>query len=147
MDKFKLSHVVLYSKGWYCKTDDIWEDLKHILKLDGYTPFNKSDVFNIIVRQYQEHLFNGRLTDFLIDISPNQIWKSNYFTKNYSFAKSEDNLPEYDYMTAVMYKIMSDLRFLDKINEKCDIVCPKYSKEYPRPNNISLQKVIEMFNK
>ena len=29
--KFKLTNVVLYAKGWYKKSDDIWEDLKKIL--------------------------------------------------------------------------------------------------------------------
>ena len=38
---FKLSHVVLYAKGWYQKSDDIWKDLKKILNLDDYSPFDK----------------------------------------------------------------------------------------------------------
>jgi len=29
--QFYLSHVALYAKGWYKKTENIFEDLKHIL--------------------------------------------------------------------------------------------------------------------
>ena len=28
---FKLSHVVLYTKGWYEKSDNIWADLSTVL--------------------------------------------------------------------------------------------------------------------
>jgi hypothetical protein len=40
--KFKLTHVVLYAKGWYNSSDDIYADLKEILKLDDYTPLSKN---------------------------------------------------------------------------------------------------------
>ena len=52
--KFKLTNVVLYAKGWYKKSDDIWEDLKKILELDNYTPFTKTDIYSIIVDAFQE---------------------------------------------------------------------------------------------
>ena len=52
--KFKLANVVLYAKGWYKKSDDIWEDLKKILEFDNYTPFTKMDVYSIIVTAFQE---------------------------------------------------------------------------------------------
>lgn len=35
-NKFKLANVVLYAKGWYLRTNDIWADLTKILELDGY---------------------------------------------------------------------------------------------------------------
>ena len=52
--KFKLTNVVLYAKGWYKKSDDIWEDLKKILELDNYTPFTKIDIYSIIATAFQE---------------------------------------------------------------------------------------------
>jgi hypothetical protein len=45
--KFELTNVVLYAKGWYLKSDDIWEDLKNILKLDNYTVSNIMEFYLI----------------------------------------------------------------------------------------------------
>ena len=40
--KFKLSHTILYAKGWYLKTDDIWGDLERVLLLDDYSAINRN---------------------------------------------------------------------------------------------------------
>ena len=48
-NKFKLTNLVLYAKGWYLKTDDLWADLKNILELDNFTPFNNRDIYSIIL--------------------------------------------------------------------------------------------------
>lgn len=34
MEKLKLSHTILYSKGWYVK-NEVWEDLVKTLEADG----------------------------------------------------------------------------------------------------------------
>jgi len=52
-NKFKLTNVVLYAKGWYLRTNDIWADLTKILELDGYSPQNKWDIYNIILKSVE----------------------------------------------------------------------------------------------
>ena len=81
MNKFKLSHVVLYAKGWYKITDDIWEDLANILVLDNYNPWNKSDVFSIIISAFQSSGIYRitELKEVLVRISPSECWKFGYY--------------------------------------------------------------------
>ena len=43
-----LKHTALYAKGWYLKTD-IVEDMKKILRADGYIPDNYADIINILI--------------------------------------------------------------------------------------------------
>lgn len=35
MEKLKLSHTILYSKGWYVKNKELWKDLVKTLAADG----------------------------------------------------------------------------------------------------------------
>lgn len=35
MEKLKLSHTILYSKGWYAKSKETWKDLVKTLVADG----------------------------------------------------------------------------------------------------------------
>ena len=145
--KTPLNHFILYCKGWYNRTENIFEDLKKILVLDDYTPFSNNDVLSIIINQYERDFKdNLRLVNLLSDIDPKNSWKISYYTKgNADWLKPEDRdiLPEYDYYTAILYKIMSEYRFKEL---KTELSPPKYSKTNPRPKNIKLQKVIEMFN-
>lgn len=129
---FTLSHVCLYAKGWYVKTNDIFEDLKKFLQLDDYSPFDKSDVLSILIHRYED-IVDIDLLGFLSDIHKDNCWKIGY----------PNNL-EYDYYTAIIYKILSDIRFLESKYVKWK--CPKYSKQNPRPKNIELKTVIERFN-
>lgn len=129
---FPLGHVTLYAKGWYNKSDDVFEDLKKILILDDYTPFSNNDVLSILINNYNKY-FNINLLEFLSDLHKENCWKISYCAENY------------DYYTAIIYKILSDLRFIEAQSFKKAI--PKYSIQNPRSKNISLQKVIEVFNK
>lgn len=133
-NKFKLSHVVLYAKGWYNTTDDIYEDLTKALNLDGFTPFCKNDVFWIITNAF-EGGYTNTLLQTLIAIQSSECWK-------YGYKCDKDN---YDVRDATLYYIISCLRFLE--NKYCNKVIPKYSKENPRPKNITLKQVINTFNK
>ena len=84
--KFNLTNVVLYAKGWYKKSDDIWADLKKILELDDYSPFSKNDVYSIIAARFSE--FDHRsseLFEVLKGIHPNSCWKYGYYVKENSF--------------------------------------------------------------
>lgn len=149
MKKFGLSHTVLYSKGWYCKTDDVFEDLIKILRLDDYTPFNKSNVFTILTREYSDYMEGreGYLADFLTDLSPSNSFMYGYLTKQSRYASlymsSVGDLDDWDYHTAVVHKILHHLKFMDVSNTTIKI--PRYSKENPRPGSVSLKDVIEQF--
>lgn len=135
-NKFTLHHVVLYAKGWYQKSDDIWEDLKKILEFDNYTPFTKMDVYSIIVTAFQEsNIYRiTELKEVLNGIHPDNCWKYGYnCTKE-----------TYDMSTAVMYYILSSIRFID--NTQWIPKVPKYNKVTPRPKDIELKSVIDHFN-
>lgn len=140
---FKLTNVTLYAKGWYKQTDNIWDDLKKILELDDYTPFTKHDVFNIIVLRFEEvECRQSELSQVLIGIHHRECWKVGYYTKGNCDWLKDQNLPEYDMATAVIYYILSALRDFDK--EQWIIKTPKYTK-YQKPEHITIRKIYEMF--
>lgn len=143
-DKFKLTHVTLYAKGWYTHSDDVVSDLIRVLNLDGYSPFDKRDVLSILLSQYQKS-FNVDLVDFVSSINSHNCWKVGYYTKNCEWVKDHQDLPEYDMYTAVIYTIISGLRFLS--TEWWYPTFPKYSKENRRPEDISINKLYERFVK
>jgi len=145
-ERFKLSHLVLYAKGWYAKTDDVWEDLQKILRLDNYTPFHKNDVYSIIVGNVQEYGQRWtELREIMFGIHPHECWKYGYYTEESKhWAHKDAKIAEYDMPTAFIYYVLSNLRQLD--NKKWNVVTPKY-KLHPKPKSIATQQVIEMFNK
>lgn len=143
---FKLSHLVLYAKGWYKKTDDIWADLLKILKLDDYTPFDKNDVYFIITNAFQNYKCRQtELREVLINITPNNSWKVGYYTKgNAEWLKDLEkiDLPEYNMETAFIYYVLSTIRFID--NKDWIPVTPKCNK-YPRAENITINSIYKHF--
>lgn len=142
--QFKLSHVVLYAKGWYLETENKWEDLKKILTLDGYTPFTNSDVYSIIINAFDNFEYRAtELKQMLSGIHPEECWKYGYYTNTCTWINDYDNLPFYKMEDAIIHYILSTLRTLDK--EHWIKVIPKY-KKYPKPQNLSLKKVIDIFN-
>lgn len=145
-----LNHFILYSKGWYNQTDDVVQDLIKILQLDGFSPFDKNDVLFILVNRYEKDFKSNRLVDFISNIHPNNCWKVSYFTKgncDWLNKDEQDKLPEYDYYTAVIYKIISHYRFFEVDKLDGELSMPKYSKENPRPKHIELKTVIERWSK
>jgi hypothetical protein len=140
---FKLGHVALYAKGWYKRSDDVWQDLLQILKLDNYTPFNKNDVLGIIVNRFCEDC-DVRMSDMLNNICEDNCWKVGYFTDKHTWCKDYMNNPKYDMHTATIYYILSHLRCTESV--KIKRVIPKYSKDFKRQSDISLKQVIDMFN-
>lgn len=134
---FKLSHVVLYAKGWYNRSDDIWADLTQMLEYDGYTPFCNGDVFWIITNMFEESNLGGNtnsLLQVLIGIQPTECWK-------YGYKCTKET---YDISTAVMYYILSSVRFID--NTQWIPKVPKYNKVTPRPKDIKIKDIFEHFN-
>jgi hypothetical protein len=77
MEKFKLTHVTLYAKDWYLITNDIWDDLIKILELDGYTPFDKMDVYSILLSAVQNSQIYRwtELKEVMNGIHPSNCWK------------------------------------------------------------------------
>jgi len=145
-NKFKLTNVVLYAKGWYLRTDDVWEDLKKILQLDNYTPFDKMDVYNIITQAVQNsNIYRWtELREVLNGIHPNNCWKVGYYVKDNHFwsNKNINELPDYDMPTAFIYYVLSNLRFMDK--QYWNVQMPKVTK-YPRNKNITINSLYEHF--
>jgi len=145
-NKFDLSHVVLYAKGWYLNTGNVFEDLKKILEFDGYTPFSNMDVYSILLNSVQNsNIYRWTsLVETLNGIHPKNCWKYGYYTKgNYFWAKQSDaELPEYDMQTAFIYYTLSNLTHLENTN--WNVKTPKLSK-YPRGKNITIRKVYETF--
>jgi hypothetical protein len=108
----KLKHVALYSKHHYERSGDVWEDIKKCLIADDYTPYSKTDVLNIIIRNVTP-LFHHNTPDFatiLIDgISPHNCWKYGFYHKGCAWVKDCKEFPEYDYETATLYFFLSTL--------------------------------------
>lgn len=145
--QFALSHLTLYAKGWYLRTDNIWEDLIKILELDNYTAFTKNDVYSIISGRFSEFDHRtSKLQQVLYGIHPNECWKYGYYTKDneHWFHRIDVDLPKYDMPTAFLYYVLSNLRDLETKNWIVKI--PKYTK-YPKSKEITLKKVYEIFVK
>lgn len=145
-NKFRLTNVVLYAKGWYLITDNIWDDLKKILELDGYTPYTNSDVYSILLSAVQESKIYrwAELKEVMIGIHPNECWKVGYYIKGNNWIKNSDNLPEYDMPTAFIKYVLSNLRFMS--NENWNPQMPKVTK-YPKGTDITIRKLFDVFNK
>jgi hypothetical protein len=146
--KFKLTNVVLYAKGWYLESDDIWEDLKNVLKLDDYTPLTKGDVYNILLNATQESKIYRwtELREVMNGIHPSNCWKFGYYVKeNHGWSNKDINdLPDYNVETAFIYYLMSNLRFLD--SEHWNPKMPKVTK-YPKGKDITIRRLYEHFAK
>lgn len=52
---YPLNNVVLYSKGWYKTSNDIWADIKYMLDLDGYCPGTKNDILTIMIVSFDNY--------------------------------------------------------------------------------------------
>jgi hypothetical protein len=144
---FKLTNVVLYAKGWYKITDDVWEDLKKILELDNYSPFNKWDVYSILLTAVQDsNIYRwSELKEVLNGIHPKNCWKYGYYVKeNAEWAGKDIIIHEYDIPTAFVYYVISNLRFCD--NKHWNPQMPKVTK-YPKAEHVTIQQLYEHFGK
>ncbi len=140
-----LSHTVLYAKGWYKASEDIFEDLKKILELDGYTPFTNGDVFSILVNNVERFDYREfELKQVLAGIHPKECWKVSYYTNEHTWIKDFEKRPKYDYETAIVYYILSTLQFLETAN--WTPITPKFTK-YPKNSELTTKQIIEQFNK
>lgn len=162
MEKFSLQHTVLYAKGWYKRYNakserkTIWDDLVIVLEMDGYlgtfegdTPEQiKHRAAYLLVNQFQRLPNKGyanSLAAFFEGIKPYNCWKHGYYTKQYTFLRSQkeiDSSPDYDYDEAVARYVLSHLCSLEK--GEWTPCAPDYTK-LPRRNGISNEKLKNHF--
>ena len=151
---FQLYHLALYAKGWYKKFNPkgknktIWDDLRKIMTADGYwgETMTISDIVNVSLNHFKRlpQCYYTDLNQILFGIAPSEIWKSGYYTKNNIWMwskKEQENLPEYDYYTAIMYYILSSLGMTEIKNFNKELPKPDYKNCLPRPNGIKDNKL------
>ena len=145
MKKIELSHVVLYSKGWYKQTDLV-EDMKKCLTADGYSGelFTKDDVIKLLLNNI-EGIDDSRvgLSDFYNAIQEENCWNYGYCTDKNFRGVSTVKYESYDADTAVILWCLSILRFT-KV-ENYVIVKPNFDV-LPMNEYVTLEKVEEFFN-
>lgn len=150
--RFLLTHFVLYAKGWYEQTDDIYADLKKILELDGFTPETKMNIFNIVVKHFENAdlpPFTKSLSSLITDIDKEECWKLGYWTKEskmfFKGTKAQaEVLPEYDSKTALLYYIRMHISLIRE--HFWNHTAPDYQR-MKRPKNITLAMLKQAFPK
>lgn len=149
MKKFKLSHVVLYAKGWYHQTDDIWRDLRFALTLDDYSGefFSKKDIVRKLLRDCSELSSNAFSMDQIYcGIQKNQTHMKGYIHKEspaYIVENNDKELDEYDMDVAIVKYLIAELRFIK--SDEWEAAKPIYGKGLGKPYNIKKSRVEEMF--
>lgn len=146
-NKFKLTNVVLYAKGWYLHTNDIWDDLTKILELDGYNPQNKMDIYNIIINSFEtlpDHIHWKKFNSVIIGISPNNLQYIGYKCKEYACKNTheQESLPSYHPAEAFVYYVISNLKFLD--TQYWNPKMPRVTK-YPRNPDVTIFQLNKSF--
>ncbi len=151
---FKLNHVILYSKNWYEKSYNVWEDLKKCLSADDYSGelFSKADVVSLLLSNFQKIKDQNctTLLAFVNGISINECWKYGYYTKDHTWVKKEDleTLPEYDYREAVVKYVLSSIQHMTKEDLGIEkLSAPDYVNCLPRPNHINDERIEHFFGK
>jgi len=65
--KLVMGHVVLYAKGWYKRSKEVWKDYRRVITADGrYNPYNRHDVAQLLLQFVLENakrLNKGHLSD------------------------------------------------------------------------------------
>lgn len=158
MEKFSLQHTVLYSKGWYKKSKDIWKDLSKCLEADGYvgtfigdSPEKlKNRLTYLLVSQFQRLPNKGyvnSLAAFYEEIKPYNCWKYGYYTKDYKFLRNSQEIndsPDYDYNEAVARYCLSNFSMLSR--DEWNTCSPDYKLVLPRKNGIKDKTIKEHFS-
>lgn len=151
--KFTLQHVVLYAKGWYHHTDDIYRDLRFALTLDDYSGefFSDKDIIRKLLYECENLSDDNRfkLGQIYMEIQPDRTLMHGYlhdqipkYIRNDRFNYDEP----YDFNKAILMYILSSLRFI-KSGEQWDAIAPVYGQGLGKPYKIKKHRVDEMFNK
>lgn len=151
---FKLSHVVLYTKGLYHHTKDIWRDLRFALTLDGYSGefFKNKDIVRKLIQECSTLDSNYFTMDQIyVGIQKTETFKFGYIHKDtphiylmYMSQHDIDNLPQYDIDLAFLGYLLSGLRFLEKGTWKP--TRPVYGKKLGKPYTLSNETINNMFS-
>jgi len=117
---FDLNHIILYSKNWYTRSDNFWDDIYKCLTTTWYINGKehsymmlrneKESMYRVILNNYTESMHNDphKIADLITGIAPSECWKHGYYTKDSPY-KADEELPEYDYKEAVVRVILSQL--------------------------------------
>lgn len=84
MEKLKLSHTILYAKGWYKKSKNIWKDLVITLAKDGLITFSTEHevagyMLNYISSNYdiiKNEFHNFSIAYFIDEIEKKKLWNN-----------------------------------------------------------------------
>jgi len=140
MEKFRLSHLCLYAKGWYQKTNDIVKDLQIVLSLDGFSGdlFSKREIASFMISKCEKiDIVHFSTSKVVAGLEPSQTFKTGYvhnLTPKY-FVREDEQLQDYDYCLAIIYYCLSGLSMLD--NEKWVRDVPIYGKGLEKPEHIT----------
>ncbi len=138
-------NIIKYSE--MCINSDKLRRYLYDFELDNYTPFDKMDVYSIILSSVQSsNLYRWtELKEVLNGIHPSNCWKYGYYTNaNCDWIKESHTYSEYDMPTAFIYYTLSNLRFIDKTQWNPQM--PKITK-YPKSKDITINKLFVHFCK
>jgi hypothetical protein len=147
MEKFRLSHLCLYAKGWYQKTNDIVKDLQTILSLHGFSgDLSKRDIASFMIGKCEKiDIFHFSTSQVVAGLEPYQTYRSGYVHNQTPriFNRLDDKLEDYDYSLAIIYYCLSGLSMLD--NEKWVREAPIYGKVLKKPEHITQSDIDSNF--
>lgn len=147
-NKFRLCHVVLYAKGWYHKTDDIFRDLRFALNLDGYSGdhFSNDDIVYMLLSECDQiKKTSFKTSEIYFKIRPRETYLYGYIhNQSPDYFKRPTEYKDYDFNLAIIYYILSKLRFLNKSEWVID-VGPIYGKGLGKPYRIKKSEIEEIF--
>lgn len=147
MKKINLTHVVLYSKGFYHYSDSIWEDMKKCLSLDNYNGeyMSNNDILYVIIENLDILRFKSKVStiNLLSGIHPSNTDKFGYITNSSLFKKEGVVYPDYNYEEAILKYCLSVFRYLKK--DEWDLGRPDFDNCLPKCNRISMEDVENMF--
>lgn len=121
--KFKLNNVLLYIKGFYKYNTvnnkiDIINDLIEMLRLDGYMPINKMDVYSVVMREFSDcmkddfdlYSFMNMIGTYQEETNDDFVVSSLfaiYYTLRYDSDVVPQELPIYDKNIDVYYQTIN----------------------------------------
>jgi hypothetical protein len=111
IEVIKLNDFYLYGKGHYGRSTDRIADLKVIhaelfgIDVEYVTIRDLAEVLAGLAYQHlkSEYAFLG----YISDLHPMNTFKVGYYHSKTPMIRKEDNLPEYDYNTAIVYASLS----------------------------------------
>lgn len=124
------SHIYLYAKGWYERTDPI-EDLKVLYgKRSGIDAeyISISDICFCLITLVSKHAFKTKhqIHEFISDIAPDNVWRVWKFDTNGKGGWFGEGI-EYDYWKAVISKCLSILCMVEIKDIENGLDEPDYS--------------------